>query len=515
MGKASFILISLCIALLLITQSIVQGKLYQLRLSVSQERLMNFELSSRVLRARLRQIFENPDNYKAEIQRNLIESAVLNNADASAELNISFLAQLGLAVSNSVRLMSLKPILRLQQNRAILLLGKYAFFMERNRHFTVAVEKYTEIIERSQGEKTDIVGFSLLHKGYCLLILGQYKEAASILEQVRDDYPGTHYGQAGVLLLSLLSERQALLNSIQSKKLSRIEKARRYYKSGLYQNACSLFQLITHSSAQDRYRYGRCNEEIGKRKKAIRIYESLIKDTSHIQTAKLANRRLLFLGYLYNAGESVAKKAQKNALLLKDQNFLKDIKTAKKKQHKAVVIEEITDSLKKQAVQLEGFQVQQDSDIEQEFLKKLGRELTQNTVLAPNLKTILLAKQKASSSEDAGKQVLLPSYIQVQLKDGRLLRAQSLLLQEDHFLLKKRRLPLRTYVAVSLLERLESKRPKSSGLAKPIKADFMQIYVQGGERLQSRIVRFFPEEQLWKVGPRSYALEELKEIRIP
>ena len=85
-----FITISLILLLILSTQGIVQAKLFQLKVSVSRERLMNFELSSKALRARFREIFQNPDDYRSEIKRNVIESAILNNqvvADLDRQLH--------------------------------------------------------------------------------------------------------------------------------------------------------------------------------------------------------------------------------------------------------------------------------------------------------------------------------------------------------------------------------------------------------------------------------------------
>ena len=177
-----FITISLILLLILSTQGIVQAKLFQLKVSVSRERLMNFELSSKALRARFREIFQNPDDYRSEIKRNVIESAILNN-QVIVDLDSTYLEDIGIAIVNSIRFMSLKPLLHLHRDRKLLLVTKYAFFMERNRRLEQAVGRYKNVIDALESHKSEILAFALLHHGYCLASLGKVSQAVLSLQK--------------------------------------------------------------------------------------------------------------------------------------------------------------------------------------------------------------------------------------------------------------------------------------------------------------------------------------------
>ena len=58
--------------------------------------------------------------------------------------------------------MSLKPILHVHRDRKLLLLTKYAFFMERNRRLELAAERYKKVIDTLSNHRSEILAFALL-----------------------------------------------------------------------------------------------------------------------------------------------------------------------------------------------------------------------------------------------------------------------------------------------------------------------------------------------------------------
>ena len=398
-------LIALVIILLSATQGVIQAKLYQLKVSISRDKLMNFELSSQALRTRFRkELLQNVTNYRDEIKQNLIEASILNSI-TPAELKSNILVDIGISISNVVRTMSLRPILRLKKDRELLLIIKYAFFMERNRHYKVASEKYENVIQDLDGSENDMLAFSLLHQGYCLSSYGSYKKATKQLKRTQKEFPGTHFSQTASVLLSLLIEREKIIQEIKSKQLNDLEKARVYYKNKIYGKACSFYEKSTNITSQDKFQFAYCSEEIGKQKRAIALYASLANSASsvNIKTARLANRRLLILGNLYKAGDDVSKLAKKNAIRLKDNIALSEIQQASKEQEKAVVIKEIIETLKANEPKLD--EITTDEKIEEKiFLNELGKELSTKVTLGKEEQKEL--RNQVEKNENSLKEIL-------------------------------------------------------------------------------------------------------------
>ncbi len=258
----------------LVSQAIISVKLLELRVQVSHDRLFNYELSSRVLKARFRQMIvsqgdDSTDRFKNEIKRNLLESTIMNEVNPQA-LEAGTLETVGMAVINSVRLLSLKPLLELRENQKILTRIKYAFFMERNRRYDVAVERYAELAPLLQ-EGGEMAGFVSLHHGFCLAITGKIEPALEILEDTRDRFPGTHYADTAILLINILREGERRREIIESEGLSDLERARALFREALYSDALELFQSIGEPrlAPYDRYRLNRSLEETGQIKPAI------------------------------------------------------------------------------------------------------------------------------------------------------------------------------------------------------------------------------------------------------
>ena len=561
--RAWIVAISLILFLILSTQGVVQAKLFQLKVSVSRERLMNFELSSKALQARFREIFKNPDDYRSEIKRNVIESGILNNR-VLVDIESGFMENLGIAVVNSIRIMSLKPILHLHRDRKLLLILKYAFFMERSRRLEIAVERYEDVINILQNRKNDILAFSLLHHGYCLASMGRFSPAIQSLEETTNKFPGTHFSRTAAILLNILETRQKLSKRIEEKNLSSLQKARSFYQAGLYGKACEIYEKERNTKGYDKYRWGRCSEEIGKQKRALRIYKELAKSKGGGEFPRLANRRLLVLGNFYHAGKDVIKIASQNAVRLNDSGALKEISEVAKEQREAVVVQEIITGLKEVKLEVsDNFSTDIDT---KSLLKEIGSELVQNVAVKKEtrkelelrvaeleidipkeskeaeqekqnteesieklaqekeeltVKTTKLEppkKEKESIKEEepeaapppvAKKRPPLPSYIRVLLVDGRSFSAQKLEWDDGRVKLGGSK-SIITHVPISNLKSIRARRDRRRGeRAQPA---YMEVNLENGEDIKTRFASISVNGI--QIKGKVYDFEDVEEIEV-
>lgn len=564
------IAIFLLLLLLLSTQGIIQAKLFQLKLSVSRERLMNFELSSKALRIRSRDIFQNSDDYRSEIKRNVIESAILNDQTV-LDLESSYMEDIGIAIVNSIRLMSLKPLLYIHRERKLLLITKYAFFMERNRRLELAASRYKDVIDSFAEHKSEILAFALLHYGYCLASLGKTSQAITSLEKTIEAFPGTHFSQTAVLLLSLLLKREKLYKEIKNKKLSDIEKALQYYNAGLYHESCDIYTKKKNIKGDDAYRWGRCSEEIGKQKRAIRIYKNLTEQGENTKFSRLANRRLLILGNFYHAGKDLLQIAKRNAIRLKDGAALREITFAAKEQREAVVVKEIITGLKKLEFEGEKQSLTGLSAIDtKSLLSDIGSELAKNLAVKKNLRQELVKevdkakielsdlsktekkrkekqkniealsekgedlslktsetdlkelekkmkeraqeekKPKRKNSQKSPQKLLRYTYMRVLLLDGRSFRVNNMEWEDDVIKLQSRK-SLKTYIPSSLLKAIKLIQAQGFKQKKAPRA-FIEVHLEDGESFKTPSLGILTRENKIEVKGKSYKYEDIEKI---
>ena len=353
-----------------VAQAIIGVKLLELRVKISRERILNYELSSRVLKEKFISLVRSESQgFQKEIKQNLLESAIMNDRDPEA-LALSWTERIGYWVINAIRPLALKPFLHLLADQEELILMKYAFFMERNRRYDEAIKKYKKLLSIMPKDRSDARGFALLHTGYSMAVSGKTDEAIQVLETVRREFAGSHFSQTAATLLSLLREQNETRSQIEKEGLSEIEKARRYFERSLYALAIPLFERQKSLLPMDRYRLSRSFEETGRIKKAIEGYLAIVKEDRDPAAVRAANRRLLLIGNFYGGGKKVKKFAEKKAQDLGDTTAVEEIRVAVKTKRKDVILDEIR----------EGTQASGEKKPDP-MLAELGKELEQNIEL--------------------------------------------------------------------------------------------------------------------------------------
>ena len=196
---------------------IVQVKTLQLRQQLSRQRLLNYELSSEILRTRFRTAYRNNRDFAREIRLNVLESGVMNESSDLLRVSPNVTERLGMYAVNAVRLLNFKPVLYLNQNAEALLLAQYAFLMERKKRFKEAVGVYARLEQRLSDSQADDHAFVLLHYGYCLAVLGQTKPALEKLDAVKRWYPDTHFEESARVLSLVIRENTRRKRAIAGK----------------------------------------------------------------------------------------------------------------------------------------------------------------------------------------------------------------------------------------------------------------------------------------------------------
>ncbi|EMJ87147.1 tetratricopeptide repeat protein [Leptospira meyeri] len=325
----------------LASQSIVSVKLQELRFGILRDQLMNYELSSQTLRERLKQMFLSKDDYMTEVKVNILESGIMNSETEGLDLKMSWQDQFGLYVINSVRFLNFKPALELEEQQKTIIRLQFAFYMERTRKYPIASKKYQELEDSVTSSLSDEMAFTLLHHGYCLVMMGEREKAFVKLTKAIDLFPGTHYAENASLLISFLEEGEKKKEELKNKKKSPEELAYSLFQSGDYEETLKTLESLPVLTKDQSYVKARAMEELGKTSNAVKEYIQLVKQKENKEVAIRANRRLLLIGNFYQENKSLVAFSKEEATRLGDAKAAENIEEGKSLVLKPVIIEKV------------------------------------------------------------------------------------------------------------------------------------------------------------------------------
>ncbi|ABZ94196.1 Hypothetical protein LBF_1689 [Leptospira biflexa serovar Patoc strain 'Patoc 1 (Ames)'] len=323
------------------SEAIVSVKLQELRFGILRDQLMNYELSSQTLRERLKQMFLSKDDYMTEVKVNILESGIMNSETEGLDLKMSWKDRFGLYVINSVRFLNLKSPLELEEQQNTIIRLQFAFYMERTRKYPIASKKYQELEESITSTLSDEMAFTLLHHGYCLVMMGEREKAFVKLNKAIDLFPGSHYAENASLLISFLEDGQKKKEELKSKKKSPEELAYSLFQSGDYEETLKTLESLPVLTNDQSYIKARSMEELGKTSNAVKEYIQLVKQKENKEVAIRANRRLLLIGNFYQENKSLVAFSKEEANKLGDAKAADNIEEGKSLFLKPVIIEKI------------------------------------------------------------------------------------------------------------------------------------------------------------------------------
>ncbi|MBM9592781.1 hypothetical protein JWG41_20260 [Leptospira sp. 201903075] len=325
----------------LASQSIVSVKLQELRFGILRDQLMNYQLSSQTLRERLKQMFLSKDDYMSEVKVNILESGIMNSETEGLDLKMGWQDRFGLYVINGVRFLNFKPALELEEQQNTIIRLQFAFYMERTRKYPIASKKYQELEDSITSSLSDEMAFTLLHHGYCLVMMGEREKAFVKLTKAIDLFPGSHYAENAGLLISFLEEGERKKEELKTKKKSPEELAYSLFQSGDYEETLKTLENLPVLTKDQSYIKARAMEELGKTSNAVKEYIQLVKQKQNKEVAIRANRRLLLIGNFYQENKSLVAFSKEEANKLGDTKAAENIEEGKSLVLKPVIIEKV------------------------------------------------------------------------------------------------------------------------------------------------------------------------------
>ncbi|MDF3820095.1 hypothetical protein P3G55_09305 [Leptospira sp. 96542] len=336
-----FSFIFLVVFFIFSSQAIVGVKLQELRFGILRDQLMNYELSSQTLRERLKQMFLSKDDYISEVRVNVLESGIMNSETEALDLKMSLTDKFGLFVINGVRFLNFKSKLELEEQQNTIVRLQFAFYMERTRKYPIASKKYGELEESIKGSLSDEMAFTLLHHGYCLVMMGEREKAFVKLNKTIDLFPGSHYSESASLLLTFLEDGEKKKIELKSKKNQPEELAYMLFQSGDYEETLKTLESLPKLTKDQSYIKARSMEELGKTSNAVKEYIQLVKQKENKEVSIKANRRLLLIGNFYQENKSLVAFSKEAAVKLGDEKAVKNIEEGKTLVLKPIIIEKV------------------------------------------------------------------------------------------------------------------------------------------------------------------------------
>ena len=231
---------------------------------------------------------------------------------------------------NGVRLMLGKKLINPKEDDKIYSVLEIGYFWERNRKFHEALKIYEDVI-KTAGVTPDIKAAVMVHKAFCVSMLGNYKEAKMVYEQVINLYPNTEAGVLSWKLLDFIQNMEKGRDALEKERLTEMEKARQFYLVMDFRNAIKNYSKFFETkptaeiAAEAHYYKGRSHEELGESEDAINEYRMAIKVDTKKEWAKKANRRLLMIGQFYEQQKNIADEAKRQLTAYQDQKFYDNV----------------------------------------------------------------------------------------------------------------------------------------------------------------------------------------------
>jgi tetratricopeptide (TPR) repeat protein len=339
--KATFFIIGIVFIFYILSNSIVEIKLLELKFYVNKEQLFNYELSSKVLREKIKNILISKDDYISELRSNILESSVMNSL-IEEDLSISLHERVGLLVVNLVRIITFNETLNFIEDRKYIYQIQFAFYMERTKKFSLAIKKYEELTTVYKRSNTFENGFVLLHLGYCYAMIGNTNLALQKLYITEDIFKGTQFAEYSRILINVLLENDRRGKEIDNLAIPLSEKADLFYETGRYSDSLAALNKIENRNSKENFVRARSLEELGSINEATGEYIKLIEKKDDRSISIKANRRVLMIGTIYENNKDLTEYAKQNANSLGDKEFVKTVENASTLVQRNKILEKIS-----------------------------------------------------------------------------------------------------------------------------------------------------------------------------
>lgn len=282
-----------------------------------------------LIKRRMTEGEDNISNFELEAR---IQALTSDEQSATKKRTLSYRVYLTPIryVVNGVRLMLGKKIINPKEDDKIYSVLEIGYFWERNRKYHDALKIYEDVL-KTGGVDPSIKAAVMLHKAFCVSMLGNYQESKLIYEQVINLFPNTEGGILAWKLLDFIQSMEHSRETLEKQDLTELEKARQFYLVMDFRNAIKNYSLFLGKSgssagaAEARYYKGRCHEELGESDEAVTEYRSIIRIDKTKDWARKANRRLLMIGAFYEQQKNITDEAKRQLEAYQDQKFFDNV----------------------------------------------------------------------------------------------------------------------------------------------------------------------------------------------
>ncbi len=426
--KSIALIISLVFLFYILSNSIVEIKLLELKFYVNKEQLFNYELSSKILREKIKNILVSKDDYISELKNNIIESSVMNSS-LEEDISISFHERIGLMVVNLVRIISFNEPLNFVEDRKYIYQIQFAFYMERTKKFPIAIKKYEEIAKVYNRSNTYENGFVLLHLGYCYAMIGNTNLALQKLYITEDIFKGTQFSEYARILINVLLENDRRGKEIDKLSIPLSEKADLFYESGRYSDSLAALNKIENRNSKENFVRARSLEELGSINEATGEYIKLIEKNDDRSIAIKANRRVLMIGTIYENNNDLTEYSKQNANSLGDKEFVKTVESAKTLVQSNKIIEKINNApLEPKSEKVDFLEL---TELKQEFESIKIQNNKENESIKNIISTIINERN-----------ITPPPFLIIKFIDGRLFFGSKLEFSEGNLIISNESFPI-------------------------------------------------------------------------
>jgi tetratricopeptide (TPR) repeat protein len=303
-------------------------------LDLDQFSSQTFSIVSRyeLIKKRIESGSSASEDYNAEsrIQAILSEDTLSTNAEISTSL--SYWNPVNILI-RSLRFILGKEQIKSNEISEHLIKLERGHLLERSRQYEKAALLYDEILSAKKiVPKTEAI--VLLHKGFCLSIIGNYNESVIIYKSVAKKFPNSSEATLSLKLLDFIKMIQNENSEMASKKSSSYEIGKSLFTYMDYKGAVTkLDNFIKNDTSKEKsgahFYKGRAHEELGDYIGAVDEYKSVMHLGEKSDWSRMANRRLVMLGEIYQHKTEVTKEAKEILVAQGDSIFVKDLEVIK------------------------------------------------------------------------------------------------------------------------------------------------------------------------------------------
>ncbi len=278
--------------------------------------IMKFQLGKRLYENRI--ATAEADAIELRVNTVLSQQIETENVSVARYENIS--RPVLLTINFLRTIMGKQPILDIESNESTIY-HDLAYYYERNKNYKKAITLYNTALQNTV-LKREVRGNILLHRGFCLSLMGKFNEAKKTFKEIISNYNDDTISITAAILLNYIDNINSEISRVK-KTPDSIKKGEKLFRLVAFRESLGVLDRIQDNASDGekiniKYYRARCLEELSKKDEAIDCYQEIISDSPKSEFAKNANRRIYLMGVLDYNGSTMTNLARWNNKIIKD-----------------------------------------------------------------------------------------------------------------------------------------------------------------------------------------------------